>query len=107
MTGNDYQVAAMRTANWECFDILNVALGLPGEAGEFSDLVKKYKFHHHAFERERMLEELGDALWYISLGAAVLGISLEELMQMNIDKLWRRYPDGFDPERSRNRDDSL
>ncbi len=80
-----------------------VALGLSGESGEFADLVKKHLFQGHNFDRERMVEELGDILWYIMEGARVLNIEPSEIARRNIEKLEKRYPDGFDPERSRNR----
>lgn len=104
MEGNEYQKAALRTATGESFDLTNAALGLNGEAGEFADVVKKYKFHHHDFNREHMLSELGDALWYIAVGAAVLGVDLESVMRQNIAKLWARYPDGFDSKKSKHRE---
>ena len=47
--------------------------------------------------------EQGDCLWYIGAFATVLGLSLDDIAQRNIDKLRKRYPEGFDTERSRNR----
>ena len=52
-----------------------------------------------------MIEELGDVLWYIFEGARVLGIDASEIAERNVIKLSKRYPDGFDPERSKNRND--
>ena len=103
MEGNEYQKDALRTASGDHFDLTNAALGLTGESGEFADAVKKYKFHHHNFDREHMLSELGDALWYVAVGAAVLGTDLETVMRKNIEKRKQRYPEGFSEERSRNR----
>ena len=54
-------------------------------------------------DRDALVKELGDCLWYIGAFATVLDVSLEEIAQRNIDKLRKRYPDGFDPDRSRNR----
>ena len=50
-----------------------------------------------------MLEEAGDVLWYIAELAAGLNATLEEVAQHNIDKLKKRYPQGFDPQRSIHR----
>lgn len=51
-----------------------------------------------------MAEEAGDVLWYLAEIADALGITLEDIARRNIAKLRNRYPDGFDPERSRNRE---
>lgn len=103
MRGNKYQKLALRTATGEGFDLPHAALGLCGEAGEFADLVKKCKYHHHELDIDHMVKELGDVLWYVSLGAAVLGVDLETVMTRNIEKLQNRYPEGFDEERSKHR----
>ncbi len=83
--------------------IIMVALGLTGESGEFADIVKKHLFQGHPLDTEHLVEELGDILWYISEGAKILGVSLSEVAQKNIEKLEKRYPEGFDPGRSINR----
>lgn len=107
MTGNEYQKAALRTANTEVLSkkelLLNSVLGMNGEAGECADMLKKSQFQGHSFDREHFAKELGDQLWYIAVGAYALGYDLDEIAQMNVDKLAARYPDGFDPERSINR----
>ena len=54
-------------------------------------------------DADALVKELGDCLWYIAAFATVQGLSLDDIAQRNIDKLRRRYPEGFDPERSRNR----
>lgn len=81
-------------------------MGLPGEAGEFTEIVKKLIFHGHDFTsdvRDRLVLELGDVLWYLAYAANALGVDLEYVADMNINKLAKRYPDGFSPERSKNR----
>lgn len=85
-------------------NVLYAAIGICGEAGEVSELVKKYAYHGHAINKDHMARELGDVLWYVSYMADLFGYSLGEIMAMNQEKLAKRYPDGkFDAERSRNR----
>jgi len=79
------------------------AIGLAGEAGEVADLVKKGIFHQHGLDRDKIIEELGDALWYLSGMATKLDTSLGEIAMQNIDKLRARYPDGYSSEDSINR----
>lgn len=88
------------------FDAINMcAYGLTGEAGESVDALKKLIFHFHAVEevKQKVKIELGDLLWYIAALADTFDLSIEEIAQANVDKLKSRYPQGFDPERSRNR----
>ena len=85
-------------------NVLYAAIGICGEAGEVSELVKKYAYHGHAIDKDHLARELGDVLWYVSYMAHLFGYSLGEIMEMNQDKLAKRYPDGkFDEERSKNR----
>ena len=78
-------------------------LGLAGETGEVVDLLKKHLFQGHPLNRDTLLEELGDVLWYAVLICTALGCSLQEVMQRNVAKLRERYPDGFAVERSLSR----
>lgn len=85
-------------------NVLYAAIGMCGEAGEVSELIKKYAYHGHTMDKEHLARELGDVLWYVSYMADLFGYSLGEIMEMNQDKLAKRYPDGkFDEERSKNR----
>lgn len=104
MKVNEYQQLAMRTAEQKSRAWSNVALGLAGEAGECADIVKKYLHQGHPLDTEKLMKELGDVAWYVALGATVLGVTLEEVLAANIEKLKARYPDGFDPERSLHRE---
>lgn len=107
MTGNEYQRLALRTASGiEQYDlILNGVMGLNGEAGECIDIVKKHLFQGHPLDTDKLLDELGDVLWYVAITADGIGVPFEDIMQHNIDKLRKRYPDGFDAERSIHRED--
>lgn len=74
------------------------ALGLSGEAGEVVELVKKHLFHGKPFDREKLVKEIGDVIWYCNWLAHVIGSSLEEVARVNNEKLRQRYPNGFSVE---------
>ena len=103
MTINQYQKEAMRTASKKCRSLANCAMGLAGETGECTDIIKKHLFHDHELDREHLAKELGDVAWYLAVCADVIGYDLETVLQMNVDKLRARYPDGFDAEKSQHR----
>ena len=107
MKMNEYQQLAQRTANTKAPSdkIENGLLDLFGEGGECADTLKKYLFQEHEFDRNHMIEELGDVLWYCAELATGLGVTLEEVATKNIGKLRKRYPDGFDAEMSINREE--
>ena len=106
MNFNQYQFSAMRTKNPDADLVLNAALGLSGEAGEVADIIKKHYFQGHPFNKEKLIDECGDVLWYITLMADALGITLEDIAVHNIEKLEKRYPDKqFKTEHSLNRKD--
>lgn len=87
-------------------NVIYAAMGMCGEAGEASELVKKYAYHGHTIDTEHLARELGDVLWYVSYMAYLFGYPLGKIMAMNQEKLAKRYPDGkFDAERSRNREE--
>lgn len=103
---NEYQRLAMRTSNkalTQYEHLLNGALGLAGEGGEVADQLKKNRFQGHPLDFQHLAKELGDICWYIAETATAIGYDLETIMQMNIDKLKARYPEGFDAERSLHR----
>ena len=106
MDGNKYQELAMRTNRPEATpgqNLINGCLGLAGEAGEVCDIVKKYIFQGHNLETQRIVDELSDVLWYVALTAQSIGCDLDSIMEHNINKLKKRYPNGFEAERSINR----
>jgi NTP pyrophosphatase (non-canonical NTP hydrolase) len=100
---NDYQQSAMRTANKECKNIANFGLGLVGEAGEVVEVIKKHLFHGHELDKDKLVKEMGDCVWYLALGCEILDVSLEEVINKNINKLKERYPNGFSFDKSINR----
>ena len=109
MTINEYQAAALRTAQTDKFSandlLLNSALGLCGESGEVADLVKKHHFQGHDLDLEHVAKELGDIAWYLAVGAYAIGYDLETILRMNKEKLEARYPNGFSADRSLHRAD--
>ena len=107
MTINEYQNEAMRTASGVNYEnhgmLINAALGLCGESGEVADIIKKATFQGHELDVVHVAKELGDVAWYLAVGARAIGYDLETIMQMNVDKLCARYPDGFDTDKSQHR----
>ena len=103
MNVNEYQKQAMTTLNPELNKkdvLINSVMGLCGESGEAIDIVKKWLAQGHELDKAHLAKELGDIAWYLAEAATALDLSLEEILQANIDKLKKRYPDGFDTERS-------
>jgi len=108
MDADDYQREAMRTASPDqAFRerLLVAALGLAGESGEFVDAIKKWAFHAHPLDADELRKELGDVLWYVALACDALDLRLGDVMAANIEKLRRRYPEGFSGERSLHREE--
>ncbi len=107
MNFNEYQKEAFSFASTEAKNnpLLNGVLGISGEGGECADLIKKNLFQGHDLDKDKLAKELGDVLWYIAEVATGLGLSLEEIAKMNIDKLKNRYPNGFSSQNSINRKD--
>lgn len=103
---NEYQKLAMETSNKELSwkeHLLNGVMGMCGEAGECIDMVKKTFMQGHELDDFQLAKELGDVLWYIVETANAIDRSLKDIMQINVDKLKKRYPCGFDKEKSKNR----
>lgn len=106
MNINEYQKLAMITLNRELSPkdmLINGVMGLCGESGEAIDIVKKHLAQGHDLDKEHLAKELGDIAWYLAETATALDIPLETIFQMNIDKLKKRYPDGFSSEKSKER----
>ena len=86
--------------------VLTAAIGISAEGGEFAEIVKKCIFQGKPMDDEaqyHMKRELGDIMWYIAQACIALSISLEDVLDTNIQKLEARYPDGFEAFRSENR----
>ena len=107
MTLNEYMELAQRTSNQALHKkghLFNGVLGLAGEAGECADLVKKHCYQDARPIHDALIDELGDVMWYVAETAGALGVSLEEVAARNVEKLKKRYPGGFEAERSLHRE---
>ncbi len=113
MNASKYQKQAARTLidapgfeipDTEMMLIWN-AIGLAGEAGEVCELVKKGVFHQHGIDREKMVKELGDVLWYVAAMCTKLDMDMGVIMEVNIRKLEARYPNGYSSSDSQRRVD--
>lgn len=109
ITFTEYQAAAERTANSQTVStdeqrFANFGMGLSGEAGEVTDLLKKVVFHGHTLDAAELETELGDVLWYVAALANTAGLSLAGIAEKNVAKLRTRYPEGFDVIRSIKRE---
>lgn len=120
MTGRKYQKLAMRTNDniatqrlvgkvvidgVDIGGIFNACLGLSGEVGEFNDMVKKWVFHEKELDIDHAKKKAGDICWYLAMLCESFGWNLDEIMQMNVDKLKARYPEGFDIDRANHREE--
>ena len=109
----DWPTLAARLSELEVKDDCNVtqlmtaAFGLTAEAGEFTEVVKKIFLQGKPYTEENvfhMKRELGDICWYLAQACMALDISFDEVLQMNVEKLSARYPEGtFDVHYSENR----
>lgn len=105
MTGSVYQKLAARTINkdFSPFQTEQHALhGIVSEIGELHGIYQKV-YQGHDFDVEHAKKEVGDILWFIAEYCTVNGWNLDDIMELNINKLIERYPEGFDPERSLHR----
>lgn len=106
MTPNEYQKLAMRTCNLLHSPledmICHAVFGLTSEAGEVAGIFQK-RYQGHTVSDEHLKKEIGDCLWMIAELCSAYGFGLEDVMQLNIDKLRARYPDGFSAEKSLHR----
>lgn len=107
MDVNEYQRQAMHLLRPDLTKhdaLVNAVMGLCGESGETVNLVKKHLFQGHPLDRDKLIKELGDVAWYLAEAATALDVPLTAILQGNLDKLHRRYPDGFTVERSLHRE---
>jgi NTP pyrophosphatase (non-canonical NTP hydrolase) len=103
----EYRIQELRGEGFETHRLLTAAVGMSAEAGEFTEIVKKIVFQGKPVNEENMWHmkrELGDIMWYVAQACMGLNISLDEIIEMNVEKLVTRYPGGeFDVHYSENR----
>ena len=102
----EYQSKAQRTLNCKLNrkeQLSNLVFGINGEIGEVTDLLKKHLFHGHDLSMQKLTEELGDTLWYLTNIASLYNIPMTIILEENIKKLEERYPEGCSEEKSINR----
>ena len=102
MTGNEYQKLASRTINrglTQKEQEYHALHGLSGETGEIHSLYQKY-YQGHALDFDYIKKEFGDLLWFVAEYCTAMDWNLEDVMELNIEKLKARYPEGFSAERS-------
>ena len=87
--------------------LTTAGVGLAAESGEFLEIVKKMVFQGkpwNADNREHLIIELGDVMWYVAQACMALDISFDDVIVRNVEKLEKRYPGGeFDVHKSENR----
>lgn len=113
MNANDYQRQAARTLidgpGFELSDaeimMLWYTIGLAGEAGEVCNLIKKQILYQHGIDMDKLREEMSDILWYAARLCTTLNLDMAEVMEANIAKLHRRYPNGYNSAASIARED--
>ena len=108
MNVSEYQALALKTMNPDLSKremLINSMMGLCGESGEAIDIVKKHLFHSHELDKDKLVKELGDIAWYLAEAAQAIDVPLEEILRLNIEKLKKRYPEGFDAEKSIHREE--
>jgi len=103
----EYRIQELRGEGFETHRLLTASVGMCAEAGEFTEIVKKIVFQGKPVTEENMWHmkrELGDIMWYVAQACMGLNISLDEIIEMNVEKLVTRYPGGeFDVHHSENR----
>lgn len=107
MTLNEYQKLAGRTINKDLLPReteMHALHGLASEVGEIHGIFQKF-YQGHEIDAGELRKEVGDLLWFIAELCTVEGWEMEEVGEENIEKLRRRYPEGFDAERSLNREE--
>ena len=102
-----YRLQELNGEGCKIADLQTAAEGLCAEGGEFMEIVKKMVFQGKPYNSDNvwhMKRELGDIMWYMMQACRALDTTVEELVEMNVDKLAARYPGGeFDVHYSENR----
>lgn len=98
MNTQEYEMLAARTSKdmgTKEGNLVHAQMGIAGEAGEFTDAIKKNVIYGKPLDVQNCIEELGDVLWFVALAAKTLGVSMSQVMEQNINKLKLRYPEKY------------
>lgn len=93
--------------NGDKMHLLHMAVGISGEAGELLDAIKKASVYNKPLDRENVLEELGDIEFYLQGMRQGLGITREDVLLCNVNKLSKRYPKGYTDKAAQERADKM
>ena len=102
----EFQRVSTRTLNKELSkeqQVSNMIFGSNGELGEVTDILKKHLYQGHRIDKQHLAEEIGDTLFYIVNLCTIYNLDVEDILQANVDKLKKRFPNGFESNRSINR----
>ena len=101
------RLAVLQEQEFPTERLLTAAVGMSAEAGEFTEVIKKIIFQGKPVNDDNLFHlkrELGDIMWYVMQACIGLDVTLEEVVEMNVEKLMSRYPEGaFDVYFSENR----
>lgn len=102
MNFNEYQKLAQRTSNTKCSvsKLINGVMGLNSESGECIDLIKKNEFQGHDLDINKLIDGLGNVLWYIAETCEGIGVTIEDVARHNIVKLKKTCSEGFEADRN-------
>lgn len=106
MTFKEYQALARRTQNPDLNGhqrLLHALHGLSAEVGEIHSIYQK-QYQGHSIDYDSLFKEIGDLCWFVAEFCDVMGVSMDSVAEQNIDKLRKRYPDGFNAEKSLHRE---
>lgn len=98
MTFEEFIIACKRTYAWQGLpdiEVCMLCMGLAGETGEIVDYLKKVGFQGHEFKKEKLINEIGDLMWYVAILTDYFKIDMQDVLKANIEKLRIRYPNGF------------
>jgi NTP pyrophosphatase (non-canonical NTP hydrolase) len=108
MPGLDYSPVSKRLSeNNSLMRLLHASIGMSGETGEVLDNLKKSVMYGKELDRGNLLEECGDILYYMAVMLHELNSDFEQVMQMNCEKLRKRYPNGFSEKDAMERKDKV
>jgi len=108
MTFEEYINECKKTYAWQGLpdiEVCMLCMGLAGETGEIIDYLKKVGFQGHLLDKAKLQTEMGDLMWYFAMLCDYFNIKFDDILNTNINKLRKRYPNGFETNRSINRGD--